>query len=463
MMEPMKPVFWYQGLFLQPHHFQQADLFSQSLAYPVKRYMHPYFWGSCRMTVNEGSLKEKVFSLSDGEFIFQDGSWVSLSENGVLQPRSFKDFWTDMEKPLKVYLGLKRWDRNGGNVTVLSDGENYQKIQTRFVSFEASAEVKDLYRKGEPAEVKFLSHALKVFWEGEPETTGDYHLIPIAVLTFNGQDVVLSPDFEPPVVTLSASPSLSRVLKNVFELVSSRSSILEEYKNPKGFQTGTMQTAYLSFFMAFHTLGRFLSMLRHTIEAPDIHPWQVYGILRQLIGDLSSFSDRIDSLGRLENGTELIPPYDHENLAYCFRQVQMLIEEIMGSILVGIENILHLYREDNYFRAQIPSAFLDARNAFYLIIKSGQTPEAIVEMARHAIKVSSEEDMPLLIQRALPGVPLEYRPEPPAGVPGKADMVCLEIDRTSRFWQNILKNCNITLYWSDAPEEAAVELLIIKM
>lgn len=36
MTEPKKPVFWYQGLFLQPQHFQQADLSHQSSLGPPK-------------------------------------------------------------------------------------------------------------------------------------------------------------------------------------------------------------------------------------------------------------------------------------------------------------------------------------------------------------------------------------------------------------------------------------------
>ena len=56
MTEPRRPVFWYQGLFLQPQHFQHADLFTQSLLAPLRRYLQPYFWGVCRLWVNETAL-----------------------------------------------------------------------------------------------------------------------------------------------------------------------------------------------------------------------------------------------------------------------------------------------------------------------------------------------------------------------------------------------------------------------
>jgi predicted component of type VI protein secretion system len=31
-MKPLQPIFWHQGLFLQPQHFQQYDLFNAASA-----------------------------------------------------------------------------------------------------------------------------------------------------------------------------------------------------------------------------------------------------------------------------------------------------------------------------------------------------------------------------------------------------------------------------------------------
>lgn len=457
MTEPKKPVFWYQGLFLQPQHFQQADLYHQATLAPLRDYLQPFFFGTCGHTIDEGALREMVFNLSDGEFLFQDGTWVKTTENAKLQPRSFKNAWTNVEKPFKVFIGLRRWDQRGKNVVPAG-----QEDRSRYAIDEIPAGVKDLYTGDGIAQVKLLDHLLKFFWENEIADAADYHLIPLAVLTFNGQDVVLSRDFVAPPVMLSTSEELLRIMRNVRELILSRCRILEEYKNPRGFQKADLQAAYLNFFLALNTLNRYLPLLQHFTEVSAVHPFAAYGLLRQLAGELSSFTDRVDALGRLQNGTELIPAYDHENVGFCFRQVQLLIEEIIASMILGMENIIHLERDNHYFRARIPQDLLDNRNFFYVIVKTAEFPETVLDMVRHIVKAGSEEDVPLLITRALPGIPLEQKIDMPPGLPKKPGMLCFEIDRTNRYWHEVLKSCRIALYWPDAPEDTMVELAILK-
>lgn len=462
MTEPVKPVFWYQGLFLQPQHFQQADLHQRSLLSPLTNNVQPFFWGTCGHTVDEGALREMVFNLSDGEFLFQDGSWIGLGRNGRIQPRSFKDAWTDMERPFKIFIGVHRWDRGGNNVTVVGEHDDPASARSRFFSVETPEEMKDLYQGNQISQIKLLDHVLRFFWEPEIPDAADYHLIPLAVLTFNGQDVVLSRDFVAPTVTMSSSDVLLGIVRTIRELLLSRCRILEEYKNPRGFQKIDLQAAYLNFFLALRSLNRYTPLLQHLTEVSTVHPWNAYGLLRQAAGELSSFTDRVDALGRLQNGNQLIPPYDHENLGYCFRQVQMLIEEIMASMLIGMENIVHLIRDNHYFRAKIPVDLLNDVNLYYLIIKTAERTETVLDMVKHVIKAGSEEEVPVLITRALSGIHLEHRVEMPPGLPKRPGMLCFEIDRLSPHWHDVLKNYNIALYWPDAPEDAIVELAILK-
>ncbi len=38
-------VLWTEGLFLQPHHFQQADRYTEALVAGLARRIVPYAWG----------------------------------------------------------------------------------------------------------------------------------------------------------------------------------------------------------------------------------------------------------------------------------------------------------------------------------------------------------------------------------------------------------------------------------
>lgn len=457
MTEPRKPVMWYQGLFLQPQHFQQTDLFHQTSLTPLRNYIQPFFYGTCGHVVDEGALREMVFNLREGEFLFQDGTWVKTTRNARLEARSFKDAWKDMDKPFKIFLGLRRWDQAGMNVAPRGAHDE----RRRYVE-ETTGGMRDTYHGDSTVEIKFLEHLLRFFWEDEIGDAADYHLIPLALLTFNGQDAVLSPDFVAPAVTLAASEPLITIMRSVRELILSRCRILEEYKNPRGFQKADLQAAYLNFFLALHTLNRHAPVLHHVAEVSTVHPFTAYGILRQCAGELSSFTDRVDALGRLQNGTELIPAYDHEDLLFCFRQVQLLIEEIVASMILGMENIIHFARDNHYFRSQVPQELLDNRNFFYIVFKSAAEAQGVLDMVHHIVKLGPEEEVPVLITRALPGIPLEEKRELPPGLPKKPGMLCFEIDRSNRYWLDVLKSGRIALYWPDAPEDMLIELAILK-
>jgi len=53
MTDPIRPIFWYQGLFLQPQHFQRQDLLAQFRLQPFQTYMHPHFWGFGKLRIQE--------------------------------------------------------------------------------------------------------------------------------------------------------------------------------------------------------------------------------------------------------------------------------------------------------------------------------------------------------------------------------------------------------------------------
>jgi len=251
MTEPKKPVFWYQGLFLQPQHFQQADLFHQSSLGPLRDYLQPFFFGTCGHTIDEGALREMVFNLSHGEFLFQDGTWVKTTENAKLQARSFKDAWTNMDKPFKVFIGLKRWDHGGKNVAAPGSGE----VRSRYSVDETQSAVKDVYLTDNIAEVKLLHHVLKFFWENETADSADYHLMPLAILTFNARMWSFPATTLHPPSCFPREPLVRPCAP--FRNWCSPLPHPRGVQKPQGFQQADLQAAYLNFFLALHTLNRY--------------------------------------------------------------------------------------------------------------------------------------------------------------------------------------------------------------
>ena len=97
-METTKPIYWYQGLFLQPHHFQLQDRYLESSFGYVTQQLAPYYWGVGRLEIDDSELQNEVFSVKRGEFIFQDGTGVVVPNTGRVCSRSFRRRVTKMGK-----------------------------------------------------------------------------------------------------------------------------------------------------------------------------------------------------------------------------------------------------------------------------------------------------------------------------------------------------------------------------
>jgi len=461
MTEPRRPVFWYQGLFLQPHHFQHADLFTQSLLSPFRQYLQPCFWGVCRMSINQTSLSEGTFELSEGQFIFQDGTWVSLGGNARVKPRSFKDV-PRQRGSLKVCLGLHKWKEDRPNVVSLTDRDAPPDADCRFVSGPETHESVDLYERGPTANLKLLDYALRLFWETEKEEAGEFLLLPIAQIDLDTRNPELSGDFVPPVVTIGASDVIFDAMRSIRSLLQFRSRLLAPYKDRKALTGTQVAASTFTFFLVLRSLNRYIPLLAHMAEVIDLHPWSVYGVLRQLVGELSSFSEQYDALGGSQDASGQMPPYDHENLGPCFKRAALLIDEMLGAIVGGMETSVTLERDGEYFRRKIPAYFFDEPYVYYLQIKSSESRKRLVDMAGHVVKLGSEEEIELLMSRALPGIRLEAVKESVPGLVEGPHVLHMRVDTASRHWEGVLKSRTICLYWKDAPEDMTAALVIAR-
>ncbi len=456
-----RPLFWHQGLFLQPHHFQRADLHVQSLLTPFYRFLQPHLWGTGGVEIQEAGLGNFSFNLLRGEFLFPDMTYVAFPENAVIDARSFDEAWVEGGKPLTVYVGMKKQNDAGENVTILSSGQRLSDITTRFVTKADPEEVPDLHQNGPPAELKRLHHVLKIFWETEADQLGDYDLIAVAQLERRGEEIALSEHFVPPCLTIAGSEPLMKIVNEIRDQISSRGRQLESYKKERGIHTSEFGARDMVYLLALRSLNRYIPLLLNFTESQQVHPWKVYAVLRQLIGELSSFSERVNVTGELEDGSGRIPGYDHRDLWRCFSAAQALVIQLLDEITAGPEYVFQLLYDGTYYAAELPPQIFEGRNRFYLVMETEGDHKDVLQSLETVAKLGSRESLPILIARALPGVRLEHLPVPPQELPRRAHSVYFQIDHHTEQWAQVENGRNLALYWDAAPEDLKVELMIV--
>jgi type VI secretion system protein ImpJ len=252
-----------------------------------------------------------------------------------------------------------------------------------------------------------------------------------------------------------------KIIKEIRDQISARGRQLEEYKSQRGIQTAEFGSRDMVYMLALRSLNRYIPMLFQFIETPQIHPWVVYGILRQLIGELSSFSENINVIGEAKDGSGSLPLYTHRNIHECFFSAQSLISQLLDEITAGPDYVIRLAYDGTYYTAELKPAVFEGRNRYYIVLRAEEDPKAILQSISMAAKLSSREQLPLLIARALPGIGLEHLTIPPQELPRRANSIYFTVDHHSDQWALVSRGHNIALYWDNAPEDMDVELMVV--
>lgn len=461
-MEQNKGVYWHQGMFLQPQHFQLADRYNQFRYTPLFDAGMPHFWGVGALELSRAAIANRTIEVIRARLLFADHQYVEFPENSVIAPRTFDAAWVDGDKPLTVYLGLRKLSQQEKNATEVGSITDAGNAHTRYATLLDAQEMPDIYSDGPSAPVRTLLHVVKVFFESELATLDSYELIPIARLVRDGDSVVLSDSFIPPCYAVTGSDVLQDALKDIRDELAGRTRQLQEYKSPREMQKAEFDASYTVFLLALRSLNRFSPQLFHLIEAGQIHPWQAYGLLRQLVGELSSFSERFNMLGEAEDGTPGLPPYDHTDLARCFGRARALIGYLLNEITVGPEFLVILEPRDGVLGGQLPRNFFGQRNRFYLVIRTEQDPARLADSVVNNARLAATSEIPTLLRHALPGLELIHMPVAPQGLPRRSYSYYFRIEQVSQQWDAVEREGDIALHWAEAPNDLRAEIVVLR-
>lgn len=456
-----RPLFWHQGVFLQPQHFQMSDIHNQSLMAPYNKYIQTFMWGVANIDLPDTITGQTFDQPSYAELLFRDLTYTILPENALIQPRSFEEEWIEEGKPFTVYIGLKKWNFNGENVTIVSDLNSYKNVSTRFVTTSEFDTIPDMHQGKESGDVRRLYYNLRYFWETEIDDLGDYELIPIVQLERIADEVRLSEQFIAPCISIHASTALAKIIKEIKNQIASRCFYLESFKVQRGIHSAEFGSRDMTYMLALRSLNRYVPLLFHMTEIREVHPEKMYAALRQIVGELTTFSEHISVLGEDETGNRLVPTYDHNNLWFCFHAVQSTITRLIDYITAGPEYVVELKWDGSFFSTNLKPDIFEGFKNFYIAFKTRAEHSKIRPQIESIAKLSSKKRLPQLITNALPGVPLEYLQVPPQELPRRPNSMYFQINHHSKQWEAVKDSKNVALYWNESPEDIYIEMMVV--
>ena len=431
-------VVWSEGLFLRPHHLQQADRYVEHLVESRVRHVTPYPWGFQTLEIDRDLAQQSKFSVRRAAGVMPDGTPFDIPNDSPL-PAPLDIPTTAANQVVWISLPIA-----SPNTREVEDGA--ADSATRYVpSAEMLIDSTSSVRVEEEIDIAFPRLAYDLRSTAKP---GYASLAMARVLEVQDKSVVFDEKFVPPVLVCAAHPVVEGWIDRVIGWTENKLGELSRYAaDPTaggGLQSG-------DYFM-LQLLNRHMPVLNHVRRSRYVHPERLYETLLGLAGELATF-------GTLERRARNYPIYDHDDLENVFlpvlRDIQDFLSAQLGRRAIRLEII---ERARNAFVSPIRDRTL-FRNAVLVLEVAARRPlTEIQSQFPNLFKVGPNTKMNEIVHAHLPGVGLIHLPTPPPQIRALADHVYFSLDRMSPLWPEFSTASSIGMHFSGDWPELQLEL-----
>jgi type VI secretion system protein ImpJ len=272
-------------------------------------------------------------------------------------------------------------------------------------------------------------------------------------------------NFIPPCLRLESSEALTATIKELRDDIAGRSRQLDVYKVSPGRHAADIDTRHMIYFTALQLLNRYIPILTHYLNVKSVPPWVVYSSLVQLVGELSSYSDRHDVYGDSAD-SQGVGVYEHESLEHTLMRVKTVIHRLCDHITFVPHQFIRFVLENNYYVAKINPELFDKGFVYYLRAHVPSDTSSTKRLEDYNIasqvKVGAANRIEGLIDRSLPGVNLEVLSTVPPSVPSDTDGVYCRIDPSDPEWRAVMSIGQLAIFWPNAPKGLNLEFVAVR-
>jgi type VI secretion system protein ImpJ len=438
-------VLWTEGLFLQPHHFQQADRHTEALVSGLARHVAPYAWGVSQLEIDDEALKVGQFALKGVAGLTQDGTVFRVPQAdshppALVVPQTIKD--------CVVYLTVPQ--RRQGNSEVDLSGAEHSVSRLR----PAEIEVIDTMSQDQKA-VTLGVGTLRLQFALAVDDMADKLAIPIAriIEVRADKEVILDRGFIASCLDVRAAAPLAGFLREIEGLLAHRMTALAGRLSESG---ATRGVAEISDFLLLMVVNRMLTIFRHFGTVENVHPIRAFEECLKLAGELATFM-------AVEKHPPEFPAYKHDDLTRTFQPLIRVLRAYLSSVLE--QTAVSIKLEERKFGISvgvIADRKLIGTSQFVLAVKSDIPDEDVRRHFAGQAKIGPVEEIRQLVNSALPGIRLRPLPVAPRQIPYHSGVVYFEMDSDSPYWGKMSTSGGIAVHVSGNFPGLSMELWAIR-
>ena len=434
-------VVWREGLFLRPHHFQQADRYHERMVDARTRFATPYPWGFSHLEIDRDMGQRAKFTVRRAAGIFQDGTPFDIPGDSPLpEPIDIPD---NAAKQI-VWLTMPVASVNTREVDhrVLDSATRFTEGSETFI--DSTSEL----RSEQEIDVAYprLSFDLR-----RTAKAGYMSLAIGRILEVSDKMIIFDEKFAPPMLLCSAHPVITGWLDRLIGWVDNKLEELSRYAADPTAGGGLQSVDYF----VLQLLNRTIPVLNHLRGSAYVHPERLFQTCVALVGELATFATP-------ERRARNYPAYDHDNLENVFepvmRDLQDFLSARLGRRAIRLEIIA---RAENAFISPIRDRSLFRTASLVLEVSARRPLTEIQTQFPNLFKLGPNTKMNDIVHAHLPGVTLVHLPTPPPQIRAITDHVYFFLDRKSPLWPEFSTAASIGMHFSGEWPELELELWAI--
>lgn len=449
-MSKYRKIVWNEGMLLTPHHFQQWDnYFEDQLSSRVNSTMQ-YSYGVLDLQVNNEAIANGNFQLTNCYAVMPDGLIVNVPDaEAVPDLRPVGDHFHPEQERLGVHLAIPAKKMGEANFQA-----NGAKANPNLRFLQEGSLVKDETSGTNEQPLAYARSNFRLIFDDE--VRDGFTSLKIAELqrTPTGQ-LKISDDYIPPTLKINASVWLTNMLRQIVEILITKSGSLGEQRRQSRASLADFTTSEVAVFWLLHTVNSSVPVMAHYFRSPLVHPEKLYLEMASLVGKLMTFSTDF-------NPKDIVK-YDHDDLHFTFSnlsaQLKELLETVIPSRCVPIK--LEKTRETLYV-GRIEDERLLKEAGFYLAVKSQMLEAKLIEGVPRVVKIASRDAIDQVIGAALPGVVLTHANPPPAPIPARVGFKYFMLDTIGPYWNGIRGSKVIAVHVPDEIPDEKLEMYAVK-
>jgi type VI secretion system protein ImpJ len=409
------PVYWHQGMFLRPHHFQAAERYwADQLRRSAKFDVH-HDWGLRTVAIDLGALRNYRFEVDRLEARLRDGTLVR-AEKGTdteLAPLDLKAVMEGLGPGQTVDVLLAVPQLQVGRPNAGGPGDP----GVRFHVDAAREPVPDENTGQYPSLVE--TRRLNARLLTADQNTSGFETVPVARVERSSQVAAppqIHPWYIPPVLACDGWPPLyEEVIGEVYNRVGGLVKQLAKQVRDQNIRFDSNAPEQRKIFERLRTLNEGYAAFGVIARAAGAHPFDGYLELCRLAGKLAVF-------GKNATLPDDLPAYDHDDLGRCFFTVKRYIDDLLTQDFSQGYEMRPFVGDGLRMRVQIEPAWLAPACHVLVGVESALNADDCAKLltGRLNMKIGALERVDEIFRVGQKGLDFVHDHKPPPVLPGTA-------------------------------------------